>query len=163
VCWKAVFIARDFAAALIAAFGLLCAGAQAADLPDGKGKELILRACTGCHKAEEIAVYRFTREEYRGIVYRMGDRGAQATRAELDVIADYLFENFPKVEDATKINVNRATSQEIASGLALTSEEAEAVVKYRERHGDFHAWGDLLIIYGVDGKKIAAAKDKISF
>ncbi len=37
------------------------------------------------------------------------------------------------------------------------------MVKYRERHGDFHAWGDLLIIYGVDGKKIAAAKDKISF
>ena len=93
----------------------------------------------------------------------IGDRGAQATRAELDVIADYLFENFPKVEDATKINVNRATAQEIASGLALTSEEAEAVVKYRERHGDFHAWGDLLIIYGVDGKKIEAAKDKISF
>ena len=47
--------------------------------------------------------------------------------------------------------------------LGLTDEEAAAVVSYRERHGDFHAWGDLLIIYGVDGKKIAAAKDKISF
>jgi competence protein ComEA len=137
--------------------------AQAADLPDGKGKELILRACTGCHKPEEIAAYRFTKDEYHTIAYRMGDRGAQATRAELDIIADYLFENFPKIEDATKINVNKATAQEIATGLALTNEEAEAVVKYRERHGDFHAWGDLLIIYGVDGKKIAAAKDKISF
>jgi competence ComEA-like helix-hairpin-helix protein len=93
----------------------------------------------------------------------MGDRGAQATRAELDLIADYLFENFPKTEDATKVNVNKATAQEIAAGLALTSEEADAVVKYRERHGNFRAWGDLLIIYGVDGKKIAAAKDKISF
>ncbi len=93
----------------------------------------------------------------------MGDRGAQATPAELDIIADYLFQNFPKIEDATKINVNKATAQEIATGLGLTNEEAKAVVKYRERHGDFHAWGDLLIIYGVDGKKIAAAKDKISF
>jgi competence protein ComEA len=143
--------------------GLLSVEAIAADLPEGKGKDLILRACVGCHKAGEIAVYRFTKDEYQTIVYRMGDRGAQATRAELDVIADYLFENFPKVEDATKINVNKATAQEIAAGLALTNEEAEAVVKYRERHGDFHAWGDLLIIYGVDGKKIAAAKDKISF
>jgi competence protein ComEA len=148
---------------LLAAFGLLSLGAQADDLPEGKGKELILRACTGCHKAEEIAVYRFTKDEYHTIAYRMGDRGAQATRAELDVIADYLFDHFPKVEDATKINVNKATAQEIAAGLALTNEEAEAVVKYRERHGDFRAWGDLLIIYGVDGKKIAAAKDKISF
>ncbi len=143
--------------------GLLSLPASAADLPDGKGKELILRACVGCHKAGEIAVYRFTRDEYHAIVYRMKDRGAQATNAELDTIADYLFANFPKVEDATKINVNTASAQQIAAGLGLTEAEADAVVKYRERHGDFHAWGDLLIIYGVDGKKIAAAKDKISF
>jgi competence ComEA-like helix-hairpin-helix protein len=149
---------KKFAVILIAACAL-----RAADLPDGKGKELILRACVGCHKAEEIAVYRFTKDEYETIVYRMGDRGAQASKGELDVIAAYLFQNFPKIEDATKINVNKATAQQIAEGLALAKEEAEAVVKYRERHGDFHAWGDLLIIYGVDGKKIAAAKDKISF
>jgi len=154
---------NKFAAGLIAALILLSPRVRADDLPEGKGKEIILRACIGCHKAGEIAVYRFTKDEYQTIVYRMGDRGAQATRAELDVIADYLFANFPKVEDATKINVNKATAQQIAVGLGLTNDEAEAVVKYRERHGDFHAWGDLLIIYGVDGKKIAAAKDKISF
>src|SRR5580704_9067698 len=113
-CWKAVFIAK-FTGLLIAAIVLLSAPARADDLPDGKGKELILRACIGCHKAEEIAVYRFTKDEYQTIVYRMGDRGAQATRAELDVIADYLFANFPKIEDATKINVNKATAQEIAA------------------------------------------------
>jgi len=154
---------NKLAARLAICAGLLSVCARAADLPDGKGKELILRACVGCHKAEEIAVYRFTKDEYQTIVYRMGDRGAQATRAELDIIAAYLFENFPKVEDTTKINVNKASAQEIAKGLNLTDEEAEAVVKYRERHGDYHAWGDLLIIYGVDGKKIAAAKDRISF
>jgi competence ComEA-like helix-hairpin-helix protein len=154
---------NKLAACLIICAGLLPVRAQADDLPDGKGKELILRACIGCHKAGELAVYRFTKDEYHTIAYRMGDRGAQATRAELDVIADYLFDNFPKVEDATKINVNKATAEQIAAGLALTKEEADAVVKYRERHGDYHAWGDLLIIYGVDGKKIAAVKDKISF
>jgi competence protein ComEA len=154
---------NKFCALLIAASAVLSPAVQAEDLPPGQGKDIILRACVGCHKAEEIAVYRFTKSEYQTIVYRMGDRGAQATRAELDVIADYLFEHFPKIEDATKINVNKATAQEIAAGLALTQEEADAVVKYRERHGDYHAWGDLLIIYGVDGKKIAAAKDKISF
>ena len=150
-------------ACLIVYACLLSVPTRAEDLPDGKGKDLILRACVGCHKAEEIAVYRFTRDEYHAIVYRMADRGAQATPAELEVIADYLADHFPKIEDATKINVNRATAQMIAAGLGLTEEEAKAVVKYRERHGDFHAWGDLLIIYGVDGKKIAAAKDKISF
>jgi competence protein ComEA len=150
-------------ACLIIFAGMLSASARADDLPDGKGKDLILRACVGCHKAHELTAYRFSKDEYQTIVYRMGDRVAQASRAELDVIAAYMFENFPKVEDATKINVNKATAEQIAEGLALTQDEAEAVVKYRERHGDFHAWGELLIIYGVDGKKIAAAKDKISF
>jgi competence ComEA-like helix-hairpin-helix protein len=154
---------NKFAAGLIAVSGLLSVSASAADLPDGNGKELILRACIGCHKADEIGAYRFTKDEYHAIAFRMGDRGAQATRAELDIIADYLFENFPKIEDAAKINVNKATAQQIAAGLGVTNEEAETIVKYRERHGDFHAWGDLLIIYGVDGKKIAAAKDKIGF
>jgi len=143
--------------------GMLPVAAKAADLPEGQGKELILRACVGCHKAEEIGAYRFSKDEYHTIVLRMRDRGAQATPAELSIIADYLFEHFPKIEDATKINVNKATAGEIAKGLGLTPKEAEAVVDYRERHGDFHAWGDLLTIYGVDGKKIAAAKDKISF
>lgn len=150
-------------ACLIVLAGMLSVEARADDLPEGKGKDLILRACVGCHKADELTAYRFTKDEYQTIVYRMGDRGAQATRAELDEIAAYMFEHFPKIEDSTKINVNKATAQQIADGLGLTKAEAEAVVKYRERHGDFHAWGDLLIIYGVDGNKIAAAKDKISF
>jgi competence protein ComEA len=154
---------KRLAACLMFAAGVLTVPLRASDLPEGKGKELIERACVGCHKAEELTVYRFTKDEYQIIVYRMGDRGAQATRAELDVIAAYMFEHFPKVEDATKINVNKATAEQIATGLNLTKEEAEAVVSYRQRHGDYHAWGDLLIIYGVDGKKIAAAKDKISF
>lgn len=154
---------KALAACLLLSAGMLSVCLRADDLPDGKGKEIILRACVGCHKAEELTQYRFTKDEYQVIVYRMGDRGAQATRAELDVIAAYMFEHFPKVEDPAKVNVNKASAQRIADGLGLTKEEAEAVVKYRERHGDFHAWGDLLIIYGVDGKKIAAAKDKMSF
>lgn len=154
---------NNLTACLIVCAGMLSAKAQAADLPDGPGKDLIQRACVGCHKAGELTAYRFTRGEYHAIVQRMAERGAQATPAELNVIADYLFEYFPKVEDTTKINVNKATAQEMAAGFGLTEAEAEAVVKYRERHGDYHAWGDLLTIYGVDGRKIEAAKDKMSF
>jgi competence protein ComEA len=154
---------KKLVACLAVYAGVLSVQANAAELPEGQGKEIILRACVGCHKADELTAYRFTKGEYQSIVYRMGDRGAQATRAELDIVAAYMFKNFPKVEDTTKVNVNKATAQEIETGLGLTNEEAEAVVKYRDRHGDFHAWGDLLTIYGVDGKKIAAAKDKMSF
>ena len=136
---------------------------QAGELPDGPGKVIILRTCVGCHKAEEFTAYRLSKEQYTRAVYSMLDRGAQATNAELDTVADYLFKNFPKVEDAGKIKVNKASAEELAKGLDLTAKEAEAIVSYRERHGDFRVWGDLLIIYGVDGKKIEAAKDRMSF
>jgi competence protein ComEA len=138
-------------------------GGRAAELPDGAGKDILLRACTGCHKAEEFPAYRHTKEEYQAIVQRMGQRGARASSEELDIIADYLAKNFLKVEDPNKINVNKASAKEIETGLNLTAKEAEAIVGYRERNGEFHAWGDLLVIYGVDGKKIEAAKERISF
>jgi competence ComEA-like helix-hairpin-helix protein len=117
----------------------------------------------GCHKAEEFLSYRRTKEEYQIIVYRMAERGARASTEELDNIAMYLAKNFGKVEDRTKTNVNKATVAEIQTSLGLTPQEAEAVVKYRESHGDFRVWGDLLVIYGVDGRKIAAAKDRMAF
>jgi competence protein ComEA len=142
---------------------VLAAGASAAELPDGAGKEILVRACVGCHKAEEFLSYRHTREEYQAIVQRMAQRGARASSEELDLIAEYLAKNFLKVEDPNQVNVNKASAEQIASRLNLTANEAEAVVRYRERHGDFRVWGDLLLIYGVDGKKIEAAKDKMSF
>ncbi|HEV3332857.1 MAG TPA: helix-hairpin-helix domain-containing protein [Bryobacteraceae bacterium] len=150
-------------AAWVLLAALLAPAGRAAELPDGAGKDILLRACTGCHKAEEFLSYRHTKEEYQAIVQRMGQRGARASNDELDIIADYLAKNFLKVEDPNKININKATARQIETGLSLTAKEAEAIVDYRERHGDFHAWGDLLVIYGVDGKKIEAAKERMSF
>jgi len=148
---------------ILAALILTAPLAQAAELPDGPGKAIILRTCVGCHKAEEFTAYRLSKEQYHSAVYRMLDRGAQASNAELETVAEYLYKNFPKIEDASKINVNKASAEEISKGLSLTTKEAEAVVRYRERHGDFREWGDMLVIYGVDGKKIEAAKDRMSF
>ena len=148
---------------VVLATASLTSAGRAADLPDGVGKDVLLRACVGCHKAEEFLSYLHTKEEYAAIVQRMGQRGARASNEELDIIANYLSKYFLKVSDPNKININKATAKEIETGLRLTAKEAEAIVGYRERHGDFRVWGDLLVIYGVDGKKIEAAKDKMSF
>jgi competence protein ComEA len=153
-----------FRPCLALVFGAITPALHAADLPDGAGKEILMRACVGCHKAEEFPAYRHTKAEYQSIVIRMGEqRGARATTQELDTVAAYLFQNFPKVEDSTKTNMNKASAKEIETNLGLTAAEAEAIVKYREGHGDFRGWGDLLVIYGVDGRKIAASKDRVSF
>ena len=134
------------------------------ELPEGKGKEIILNEPAWAATrpgADALSLHQGRIRHTSSTAWAIAALKPREPNSTSSPII--LFEHFPKVEDATKINVNKATAQEIATGLGLTSEEAEAVVKYRERHGDFHAWGDLLIIYGVDGKKIAAAKDKISF
>ena len=132
-------------------------------MPGGPGKDVILRECTICHLPDHFVKYRHSNEEWQAIVVRMGTRVKSATRQELDAVQKYLATNFPKLEDSTKVNVNKATAKEIEARLSLTQAEAEAVVDYRTRHGAFREWGELLAIYGVDGVKIEAARDRMSF
>ncbi len=71
--------------------------------------------------------------------------------------------NFAKKEDTSKINMNKATADEIVAAIGLTPDEAKALVTYREKHGDYREWGEMLVVYGVDGRKLEAKKDKMSF
>lgn len=60
--------------------------------------------------------------------------------------------------------MNKATPDQIvAAGFGLTPDEAKALVAYRDKHGDYREWGEMLVVYGVDGRKLEAAKDKMSF
>jgi competence protein ComEA len=140
----------------------LAAHSQTA-MPDGPGKQIILRECTACHQPDHFTKYRHTNEEWQAIVIRMSQRVRAITKEEIDTVQNYLASNYPKLDDANKLNINKATAEEIADRLSLTLDEAKAVVDYRQRHGTFREWGELLAIYGVDGRKIEAAKDKISF
>ena len=135
----------------------------AKEMPDGQGKEIILRECTACHLPDHFTKYRHTNEEWQAIIIRMGQRVRSASKEELDIVQKYMATNYPKLEEAGKLNVNKATAKEIETGLALTPAEAAAVVQYRSLHGTFLQWGELLAIYGVDGFKIEAAKDRMSF
>ncbi len=132
-------------------------------MPEGAGKQIILRECTTCHLPDHFTKYRHSPEEWQAIVIRMAPRTRSITKDETDTVLKYLTTHFPKLDDATKLNVNKATAQDIADRLGLTLEEAKAVVDYRQRHGTFREWGELLAIYGVDGRKIEAAKDRMSF
>ncbi len=148
---------------IAAALLLLPAFVFAADeLPDGAGKEIIAKHCNGCHQGVALSRYQKTHEEWDSIVTRMGQRTV-ASREELNTLTDYLATNFPKVDDPTKVNMNKATAKELVERLALSDKEAEAIVTYRDRHGNFRTWGDLLVIYGVDGAKIESLQDKLSF
>ena len=67
-----------------------------AEPPPGPGRELIERSCINCHDIYMITAKRKTPQEWAAIVGLMADRGAEVTPEEMQVIEQYLAQNFPK-------------------------------------------------------------------
>jgi mono/diheme cytochrome c family protein len=82
-------------------FALLttAAGAQQkpdTKLPEGPGKALTEKVCSGCHGLENVVRARMTKERWNTIVEDMVSRGATATDEEIDKVVAYLAANFSK-------------------------------------------------------------------
>lgn len=71
--------------------------------------------------------------------------------------------NDPKYEGIEiTVNVNQATAQELAdllSGIGL--KKAEAIVAYREEHGDFESVESLVNVKGVGDALLERNRDRI--
>ena len=147
---------------LVALISLTGSAARAEDFPEGAGKVIIMRACGVCHSTDQIARQKKSEEDWQATVVRMSGRGAAVTTDEVGTVVKYLAANFAKVVDASRVNVNKASAKELV-GLGFTEAEAAAILDYKGRHGDYRQWGDLLQVYGVDGEKAEAFKDKMEF
>jgi competence protein ComEA len=137
------------------------ASAQAA-LPDGPGKDQLVKICGQCHEPQRAASIRLTRDGWESTIGDMIARGAKGTDEDFQAILDYLTKNFLG-EASRPLNVNTATSVELESVLLLFRKEAAAVIAYREKNGLFKSVDDLKKVPGVDAKKIDAQKDRLYF
>ena len=133
------------------------------DFPDGPAKEYVNKICLQCHEPSQLLNQKRSESDWKTTVARMATKGVAAPAEQYDAIAAYMAKNFGKTEDTTKINMNKAKADEIVAVIGLTPAEAQALVAYREKHGDYREWGEMLVVYGVDGRKLEAAKDKMSF
>jgi competence protein ComEA len=88
----------------------------------------------------------------------MQQRGAQATDEQFDLILDYLAAHLGK-----PIYINTESADMLQAALSLTSQEAAAVIKYRQDNGNFRNLDDLLKVPGVDTKKIQEQSGNILF
>ena len=133
------------------------------DFPDAPAKEYVEKICLQCHQPAQLLAQRRTDADWKKTIARMATKGISAPAEQFDAVATYMAKNFGKEEDATKLNINKAKADEIVSVLGLTLDEAKALIAFRDKHGDYREWGDILVVYGVDGQKIEAAKDKMTF
>lgn len=137
---------------------------QQQQFPDGPGKETFLRICSGCHGPQVVIGRGNTEDGWTQIVVNMVQRGAQGTEDEFGEIVQYLAKNFPpKTADTAKVNVNKASAEELKTGLDLSPKDAEAIVAYRVKNGDFKSIEQLERVPAVDTAKIEAKKDRIVF
>ena len=137
---------------------LALASSVKAQLPDGKGKDVVERVCNGCHGSSQIIVHRMSKKDWSDKVDVMLGYGASATDDEIAEIINYLATHLGKL-----VNVNKASSEEIQDGLSLSAKDGDAITKYREQNGTFKQLGDLTNVPGVDTAKIQEQKDNIVF
>ena len=143
---------------LIAWHGALSAQeGRAGDLPDGEGRETVIRVCGDCHGVEKIPSPRRSRAEWQDLVEEMAARNGVATPDDIHTIVQYVVANFGRV------NVNRSSEGDLVGIVQLTASEASAIVEFRKRAGDYQTLDDLRKVPGLDFTRIQERKDRIGF
>jgi competence protein ComEA len=133
---------------------------QYPELPAGPGKDTLVRVCGKCHSPDNVIANGQDRTGWENTITKMAGFGAVASDDEFSEILEYLVKNFP---EQAPVHVNQATSAELVSGLGLTATEADAIVAYRKKNGDFKTIDDLKKVPEVDAKKLDAKKDRLRF
>ena len=132
--------------------------AAAQSLPEGPGKDLVELICSSCHSTERIAAKQWTKPQWQTKVLEMLQEEPDVTQPERDKIVEYLAQTFP-----AKINVNKAEAKEFETTLDLSTENAAAIVQYREKNGAFKTLDDLKKVPGLDAAKLESKKDRLDF
>jgi len=160
----AVFSVSVFGGSVVSAKQQAAAGAATApaddhpEFPPGPGRDVTLRLCSRCHSPNNILAMGRTPEGWQDLIVKMTTLGLQGTDEEFTATLDYLTASFPP-----KINVNRANATQLMTALALTTQEAAAIVSYRDKNGNYKTIDDLKKVSGVDAKKLDSKKDLLQF
>lgn len=133
-----------------------------ADLPAGPGRAATVRVCGKCHAPERAASLHQSHNDWEDTILKMVKLGAQGSDEEFDAILGYLSNNFgPEIPGP--ININKASAVDLQTALLLRRSQANALIDYRTRNGDFKSLADLRNVSGLDLKKIEAKKARIVF
>ncbi len=132
------------------------------ELPAGPGKDTLIRVCSKCHSPDNVIANGQTRQGWENTITKMATLGATGSDDDFNDILDYLVKNFPPPAQI-KVNVNKATATELATGLSLSSQDANAIVRYREVNGDFKSIEDLEKVSNIDTRKLEAEKARLAF
>ena len=128
-------------------------------LPDAPGKAVTQKVCSSCHGAELMLGKPHSEDGWGAVVADMIQRGAKGSDDEFYEVIQYLTQN---IKALPKLKVNKATAQELSRVLAISEEQADAIVQARAK-AEFKNIEDLKKVAGLDAKKIDAQKNRLEF
>jgi len=79
--------------------------------PAGEGLELIQRSCISCHDIYMITTKRKTPQQWAEVMDLMAARGAEVTPEEMQIIEEYLSQNFSTATAQSAATNDSATKQ----------------------------------------------------
>jgi hypothetical protein len=130
---------------------------DATQLPAGEGRAAAVMMCSNCHGLATSIAESHTRLEWQGLVDLMRQRGAPGTDEDAEAVTGYLTRHFGRV------NVNRASKEDLEQVLELPQSTAAAIVEYRTHHGRFQSLDDLQQVPGLDSRHLQEKKNRIVF
>jgi DNA uptake protein ComE-like DNA-binding protein len=139
---------------------LAVSSASAQALPEGAGRETVVKVCGTCHPPERGASVRLTRDGWQDVITRMVGLGLKASDEDLATALEYLSTQF-KGEAAAPLNLNKATSQQLESVGGLLRRESAALIAHRTKAGPCKTLDDLKGVAGLDFSKIEKRRDRL--
>ena len=147
-----------FGVGLLSAVLLLTiAGATQDRFPDAPGKAELIKVCSGCHEAENVFAHPQTAGEWSETLANMVQLGSEATPEEWRLIEQYLDTQL------AMISINAAAAEELQRTVDVAETVAQAIVKYRQEHGNFKSTDELKKVPGLDAARVDARKDRLIF
>jgi len=129
---------------------------QADATPRDKPADTYARLCRNCHDAG-LQLTRRTRTGWQDVLDQMVEKGATGSEEDFALVLQYL------LRDYGKVNVNRATSSDIALVLGVSTADAATIVGHRDKHGDFKDFDTLVKVTGLEAAKLEGKRDAVLF
>lgn len=135
---------------------------QASDTwPDGSGKQRFLQICGQCHPPDWVLGQNMDAAGWTEVITQMVSNGAQGSDADFNVILNYLVTNFGPAP--AHVAINKATAGNLHAWLNIPVDQAQAIVDYRAKNGDFKSLDDVKKVPDVDAKLLDSIKDKLTY
>src|SRR4051812_42264313 len=106
---------RILSAIALSGFLISATPVFAQDLPDGPGKDVVVKACTSCHDADNFTSKKHTKEEWKSVVDTMVGYGAEITDEQAEVITTYLAKNYGKSAITAKTNSAKINTAKVTA------------------------------------------------